>query len=1573
MDIRLPMFRAHVRPYKALGVLFALLSLMVTLLVAPPFAGPAHAAPKTPACPATAPDAKTARDQAAACKGRVEVLGGRTERAQVFANPNGTFTSNEAVVVQRVRTAGGGWTAPDSTLRKTSSGGYAPAASWLGTTFSGGGTGPLVTLRRGSGELSLSWPSALPEPKVAGNTATYPEVLPGVDLQLTAEVEGYSEVLVVKTPEAAKQPALENVRFRTATKGLKVKTGDSGSVSYLDGSGSPMFASGTPAMWDSSGGVPADARSATAQSRTARMPVTVEGGDVVVRPDLQVLRGGATKFPVFIDPAFNASAWTMINSRFTTQSYWSYDRNGCPAPFKSVPCAKVGYTDEGQTMIYRSIFLLPTASYVGKHVLDAKFSMDLLHSWTCSDTRTSLWWVGGIDANTTWSNHAGSWSSLQTFTDNHTCNLARVRSEWGITGLIQSAAGQYWNGVTIGLRAGDEANHNAWKKFDAGTALLTVTYNSYPNAPDQLTVSGSACATGAARPVVKTVTPELRARTSDADGTAQTHRVSFWWWPVGGTRNDNDKVTQTAVTPGTTAIVSIPPGKLVNDGVYQFQARSYDGTDDGQFSQVCEFKVDTAPPGPPSQVTSTDYPSDGQRHGGAGIGGTFKFFPPATVPSDFAGYAYTLDTGTTPPNAKQVAAATDNTATVSITPPTDDAFTLRVWTKDTGGSYSTPTTYAFSVKAGAGPDARWQLDEGSGTSAADSTGHGNPITLSNPSWIASRGGTGKALSFNGTNATGATGGPINTKSPTTNTATTVRTDANFTVTAWLKVDTLDPGGANYVAVSQDGTRTSAWTLGYHGSSNRWRFAMYGSDVDNVPVIAGIVSDGTPVAGKWTYIVATYDASTHTLRMYVDGVLQTGSLVLSGGFNATGPVVLGRRKWNGGNDSFFKGGVDDVRIYARVVPAADPELTNQLNPEKPTITIPAGQTPTVNQPLQVTFSGGGDPAVTAIKYSLGAAGLGSTATLPTPGGQVTVTVTPPAMGQVTLFAAAVAGTHQSDIATAFITVGTPPAITGTVVDPVSGNAVSGATVTLRPSGTTRVTDAFGVYEFTGLTPGTYTVSTAVGDACGLYASTEVEVTGQTYVDLLLFPQSDVFGYTCLTQTQAFEPGDTLLGLSGDDSVTQVSVPFAMPFYGHNSSTAWVSTNGFLAFADPSAAGDAAAGAAIPQSAAPNALVAPFWTDLVVDGSASVYTKTDGAFPNRRFIVEWRNVALFASSKRVTFEAILSENGDIAFNYADIDADDAERGGEATVGIESTGGEYGLQYAFHQPILESGKAVLIDYPLDAQPIGTGYVTGTVTRNGTPAAGLTVSLQPQGLTTTTANDGTYAFAAVEEGGFSVSTVDGCATATASGHVSGPTVANLALAAVPDEFGYTCTTSTQAFVPADTTVLPIVDDDAHTQVTLPFPVTFYGQTYTGAWVSANGFVSFTDPGYENPDVRAALPNATGPNAALYPFWDDLVLDGNSSVRTAVVGSAPNRKFVVEWRDMYLFGNTSRRVTVEAIIAENGTITFNYAGLDNAYERGLGTVVGIENADGTIGQTYSAFRDALADGRAITYTPPAA
>lgn len=60
----------------------------------------------------------------------------------------------------------------------------------------------MVSLEQGQRTLSVRWPDGLPQPSLDGATATYAEVLPGVDLQLTAMPDGYREVLRVKSAEA---------------------------------------------------------------------------------------------------------------------------------------------------------------------------------------------------------------------------------------------------------------------------------------------------------------------------------------------------------------------------------------------------------------------------------------------------------------------------------------------------------------------------------------------------------------------------------------------------------------------------------------------------------------------------------------------------------------------------------------------------------------------------------------------------------------------------------------------------------------------------------------------------------------------------------------------------------------------------------------------------------------------------------------------------------------------------------------------------------------------------------------------------------------------------------------------------------------------------------------------------------------------------------------------------------------------------------------------------------------------------------------------------------------------------
>jgi hypothetical protein len=172
---------------------------------------------------------------------------------------------------------------------------------------------------------------------------------------------------------------------------------------------------------------------------------------------------------------------------------------------------------------------------------------------------------------------------------------------------------------------------------------------------------------------------------------------------------------------------------------------------------------------------------------------------------------------------------------------------------------------------------------------------------------------------------------------------------------------------------------------------------------------------------------------------------------------------------------------------------------------------------------------------------------------------------------------------------------------------------------------------------------------------------------------------------------------------------------------------------------------------------------------------------------------------------------------------------------------------------------------------------------------------------------------------------------------------------------------------------VLALAGDDAVAQVTLPFPVALYGGSYSTAWVDTNGVVSFVDPGGPSVSWGTHIPSVGRPDAAVFPFWDDLDIDGSASVRTATTGSAPNRQFVVEWRNARFY-SSSDRITAEVIFSEaTGEISFVYTNLAaSALGQGSSAVVGIENADGAVGFEYSYHQGVLSSDHGVTFRPPA-
>ena len=267
-----------------------------------------------------------------------------------------------------------------------------------------------------------------------------------------------------------------------------------------------------------------------------------------------------------------------------------------------------------------------------------------------------------------------------------------------------------------------------------------------------------------------------------------------------------------------------------------------------------------------------------------------------------------------------------------------------------------------------------------------------------------------------------------------------------------------------------------------------------------------------------------------------------------------------------------------------------------------------------------------------------------------------------------------------------------AVSGTVTDR-AGNPLAGASVTildtpLEPA----VTDAAGAYRFAAVPEGEYELR-ADGDGCFAPSTRPLTVDGDEVIDVALDRAVDGFGYSCEVVDEDYVEAGTVVPLAGDDVSTTVDLPFSFPFYGQSYASAHVASNGYLNFEARNAS---YANTAIPNTDAPNAAVYPFWDDFNMEGAATVRTETIGTAPNRRFVIEWRDVAFLDTTNAVDFQVVLHEDGRIVTNYRNLGANGREQGNSATVGLENAGGTVALQFSFNEPVLRDQRAILFRPP-------------------------------------------------------------------------------------------------------------------------------------------------------------------------------------------------------------------------------------------------------------------------------------
>lgn len=164
---------------------------------------------------------------------------------------------------------------------------------------------------------------------------------------------------------------------------------------------------------------------------------------------------------------------------------------------------------------------------------------------------------------------------------------------------------------------------------------------------------------------------------------------------------------------------------------------------------------------------------------------------------------------------------------------------------------------------------------------------------------------------------------------------------------------------------------------------------------------------------------------------------------------------------------------------------------------------------------------------------------------------------------------------------------------------------------------------------------------------------------------------------------------------------------------------------------------------------------------------------------------------------------------------------------------------------------------------------------------------------------------------------------------------------------------------------------NEGYAAISLPFDVTFGGQTYTSVTAHSNGYLALGHNPATIPD-NFIIPGIAQPNDFIAAFWDNLTADTNGVLYTATLGSAPTREFVIEWTEMKMVGMGTSLLRFEVVLFEDrDDVLIQYHTLNGNNADGASATVGVEYAAGQAGREYAYNRaGALWPGLALLFRP---
>ncbi len=543
----------------------------------------------------TAPTAETSRptagapDAAGSGMAPTEVPSLRTAYSDTYDNHDGTFTVHVSPdPINYQPTAGAAWTPIDLSFAPISGGsgrvraGMTPVPVEVGAPGDAAG---FVSVDTGEGVISLrlvsgaKQGSSASEPVAAAGGAKVAGLLPGVDLQVSANPSGFNTFLAF-----ASRPASPSFTFELDSPGLTPALQPDGSISFLDKSGMTVATMPHPYAEDST---PDDQRGSGQMTVDVVYSLATQGATTLLTVSVDPTWLASAVYPVYVDPSVNVSTTanmkdTFVDAMYPTENWEGFKRSDSPYYYEML----LGEDPDNSTQVCKDLLSFTMPAAVASSTIDSA-TLQIFPYWQYEHYSAVTTWVDQVTSS--WSAGSVDWNNQPSITTTGAVTATTVQGTTGsfdITSFVQGWVDT--PSTNYGIQLNENGNGGTyWKRVisseqtGANIPTLAITY-SKPTA----TVSAP---TGN----VWTNSRTLTWAYTSTDGPAQ----AAYDVQVATDSGFTNLVVNTGSQSGAASSYAIPSGTTLTNGTtYYWRVEVSDGHIWSAWTAAAQFRWDATAP-----------------------------------------------------------------------------------------------------------------------------------------------------------------------------------------------------------------------------------------------------------------------------------------------------------------------------------------------------------------------------------------------------------------------------------------------------------------------------------------------------------------------------------------------------------------------------------------------------------------------------------------------------------------------------------------------------------------------------------------------------------------------------------------------------------------------------------------------------------------------------------------------------------------------------------------------------------------------------------------------------------------